>query len=110
MFFNKKTLDARRRSGASGSARKPGLATRSPRFARLVRESWWLIVVAGFVWLALVLATYSKSDPGWSFTGTGAPIANRGGTAGAWIADMLLYLVGASAWWFVAGGVALVVA
>ena len=110
MFFNKKTADAGRRSGAVRAARKSDLATRSPRFARLVRESWWLIVVAGFLWLALVLATYSKSDPGWSFTGTGAPIVNRGGTAGAWLADMLLYLFGASAWWFVAGGIALVVA
>jgi len=110
MFFNKKTQTAGRRSGTVKAARKPDLATRSPRFARLVRESWWLIVVAGFVWLALVLATYSKSDPGWSFTGTGAPIVNRGGTAGAWLADMLLYLFGGSAWWLVAGGIALVVA
>jgi S-DNA-T family DNA segregation ATPase FtsK/SpoIIIE len=110
MFFNKKIPETGRRSGAARAARKPDLATRSPRFARLVRESWWLIVVAGFVWLALVLASYSKSDPGWSFTGTGAPIANRGGTAGAWLADMLLYLFGGSAWWFVAGGIALVVA
>jgi hypothetical protein len=35
-----------------------------------VRESWWLLVVAGFLWLALILATYSKSDPGWSFSGS----------------------------------------
>ena len=110
MFFNKKMSDTRRRPVASQTARKANLATRSPRFARLVRESWWLLVVAGFVWLALILATYSKADPGWSFTGIGAPIGNRGGMAGAWLADVLLYLFGASAWWFVAGGLSLVVA
>ena len=110
MFFNKKAPATGRRPAALKTARKADLATRSPRFARLVRESWWLLVVAGFVWLALILATYSKADPGWSFTGTGAPIDNRGGLAGAWLADVLLYLFGASAWWFVAAGIALVIA
>ncbi|MBK6337510.1 MAG: DNA translocase FtsK 4TM domain-containing protein [Betaproteobacteria bacterium] len=32
-----------------------------------MRESWWLLVVAAFLWLALILATYTKADPGWSF-------------------------------------------
>ncbi len=59
-------------------------ATLSPRFARLVRESWWFLVVAAFLYLGLILATYSKSDPGWSFSGTGAALQNRGGAVGAW--------------------------
>jgi S-DNA-T family DNA segregation ATPase FtsK/SpoIIIE len=82
----------------------------SPRFARLLRESWWLLVVAGFLYLALILATYSRNDAGWSSTGTGAPIANRGGAVGAWLSDLLLYLFGFSAWWWVVGGVVLVIA
>jgi len=77
--------------------------------ARLLRESWWLLVAACFLYLALTLFTYTKSDPGWSFSGTGAPIANRGGVAGAWLSDLLLYLFGLSAWWWVVGGVVLVV-
>jgi len=89
---------------------QPAEPALSPRFARLVRESWWFLVVAGFLYLALILATYSKSDPGWSFSGTGAPLANRGGVVGAWLADLLLYLFGLSAWWWVAGGVVLVIA
>jgi DNA segregation ATPase FtsK/SpoIIIE, S-DNA-T family len=84
--------------------------TLSPRFARLVRESWWLIVVAAFLWLALVLWTYTRDDPAWSTSGIGAPIANKGGVAGAWLSDLLFYLFGVSAWWWVAGGVVLVVA
>jgi DNA segregation ATPase FtsK/SpoIIIE, S-DNA-T family len=79
----------------------------SPRFARLLRESWCLLVVAALVYLALILATYTKTDPGFSFTGTGAPIANRGGVVGAWLSDLLLYLFGLSAWWWVVGGVVL---
>ena len=105
MFLNRKPTTVR--GGAlTGAAPAP----LSPRFARLVRESWWLLVVAGFLWLALILATYSKSDPGWSFSGIGGPIVNRGGVAGAWLADVLLYLFGASAWWWVVAGVVLVLA
>jgi DNA segregation ATPase FtsK/SpoIIIE-like protein len=64
----------------------------------------------GFLYLALILATYSRNDAGWSSTGTGAPIANRGGAVGAWLSDLLLYLFGFSAWWWVVGGVVLVIA
>ncbi|MGE5087794.1 MAG: DNA translocase FtsK [Candidatus Levyibacteriota bacterium] len=81
----------------------------SPRIARLVRESWWLLVVAAFLYLALILATYTKSDPGWSYSGSGAPLGNRGGFIGAWLSDLLLYLFGFSAWWWVVGGIVLVV-
>ena len=92
-----------RRSGPPGR-------TLAPRFAALLRESWWLLIVAFFAYLALIMATYSRTDPGWSFSGTGAPIANKGGVAGAWIADLLLYLFGASGWWWVFAGAILVVA
>src|SRR5258708_5807432 len=84
--------------------------TLSPRFARLVRESWWLLVVAAFLYLGLILATYSKMDPGWSFSGTGALLANRAGMIGAWLSDLLLYLFGRPGWWRVMGGVVLVIA
>jgi S-DNA-T family DNA segregation ATPase FtsK/SpoIIIE len=84
--------------------------TLSPRFARLVRESWWLLVVAFLAYLALILASYTSTDPGWSFSGTGAPLGNRGGPVGAWVADLLLYLFGVSAWWWVVGGAVLIVA
>ena len=82
----------------------------SPRFAALLRESWWLLVVALLAYLALVLATYARSDAGWSYSGNGNAIVNKGGVVGAWIADILLYLFGASAWWWVFAGAILVVA
>ena len=98
-------------SNASGNRRGANAeAGLSPRFARLVRESWWLLVVAAVGYLALILASYTATDPGWSFSGTGAPIGNRGGVVGAWIADLSLYLFGASAWWFAIGGTVLVIA
>ena len=81
----------------------------APRTARLVRESWWLIVVAIIAYLALILATYTRGDPGFSYTGTSDVIANRGGAFGAWLADLLLYLFGLSAWWWVVAGVVAIV-
>ena len=102
MFFNSNASANRRLQPAS-----PGL---SPRFARLVSESLLLLVVAMVGYLALILASYTSTDPGWSYSGTGAPIGNRGGVVGAWLADLLLYLFGLSAWWFAIGGVVLVLA
>src|SRR3954465_1767752 len=106
MFFNKNDKPKRR------PARRPEApdVTLSPRFARLVREAFWLVVVAGFLYLALILGSYSRADPGWSFSGTGETVGNRGGFVGAWLSDLLLYLFGLSAWWWVVAGVVLVIA
>jgi S-DNA-T family DNA segregation ATPase FtsK/SpoIIIE len=101
-MFSKRNGNARRRP-------PPPAPELSPRMARLLRESWWLLVAASFLYLALTLVTYTKTDPAWSTTGVGGAIANRGGVVGAWLSDLLLYLFGVSAWWWVAGGIALVV-
>src|SRR5437762_3253046 len=101
MFYKRNGNRKRRRSQAE--------ATLSPRFARLVRESWCLLVAAVLIYIALILSTYTKSDRGFSFTGTSDSIANRGGVVGAWLSDLLLYLFGLSAWWWVAGGVMLLI-
>ncbi|HXU56931.1 MAG TPA: DNA translocase FtsK 4TM domain-containing protein, partial [Casimicrobiaceae bacterium] len=102
MIFKQKTHRQRR----AAATPEPTL---SPRLAALVRESWWLLVVAIFAYLALILATYQRSDPGWSFSGSGTAIHNKGGAVGAWLADLLLYLFGVSAWWWVFAGIVLVV-
>ncbi len=90
-----------------GSARVDGRLTR--RHVALVHEAWWLLVVALLAFLALILATYHRTDPAWSYSGAGGAIQNKGGVVGAWLADILLYLFGLSAWWWVVAGVVLVV-
>ena len=105
MFSNKNSMSARR-----GATAAPAPATLSPRFARLVRESLWFAVVALCAYAALILASYSPGDPAWSYSGDGAPLRNRGGAIGAWLADLLLYLFGLSAWWLVVAGMAITVA
>src|SRR5512146_1074411 len=72
------------------------------KIAALLRESKWFVLIAAALYLALVFATFNKADPGWSHSATGAAISNAGGRVGAWISDILLFLFGISAWWWVA--------
>jgi len=105
MFFNKNSS-----APVRGAAAMRGASPLSPRFARLVRESIWFAIVALLAYVALILASYSPGDPAWSYSGDGSPIVNRGGAIGAWLADLLLYLFGISAWWLVVAGVAITIA
>ncbi len=59
------------------------------------------LVLGAVVWLigVLALATHGATDPGFSTSGTGAPLVNRAGLAGAWASDAALFFFGASAWW-----------
>ncbi|HQR53635.1 MAG TPA: DNA translocase FtsK 4TM domain-containing protein, partial [Burkholderiales bacterium] len=72
-----------------------------PRIAGLIRESWWLLLVGASIYLLLVLVTYHKGDPAWSVSATSDVVRNAGGRLGAWLSDILLYLFGISAYWFV---------
>ena len=109
MIFNKNKQPISRRQSAVSSRSRATESSLSPRFARLLHESRWLLIVAVLIYLALILATYHKSDAAWSFSGSGAPLQNKGGVVGAWLADLLLYLFGLSAWWWVGAGVVVVV-
>jgi S-DNA-T family DNA segregation ATPase FtsK/SpoIIIE len=80
----------------------PAVAAPNPRLGRVLREAGWIVFLALGLYLMLVLATYSRNDPGPFFSGTGEAIANKGGAMGAWLADALLYIFGWSAWWWVA--------
>ena len=72
-----------------------------PRLAALAGEAWWLVLVLVAVYLALVLFTYDKADPGWSHSTPSPDVHNAGGRFGAWVADCGLYLFGLSAYWWV---------
>ncbi|HET7729977.1 MAG TPA: DNA translocase FtsK 4TM domain-containing protein, partial [Usitatibacter sp.] len=78
------------------------LQAANPRLGRVLREAGWILLLGIGAYLALILATYHRGDPGPFFSGQGAPVVNKGGVAGAWIAEALLYLFGISAWWWVA--------
>jgi len=85
------------KTGAGRSAENP----LPPQIAALLRESWWLAVVVLALYLALILLTFDKGDPGWSHSASVEQIRNSGGRIGAWLSDILLFIFGLSAWWWV---------
>ena|SRR5687767_2958112 len=72
-----------------------------PKLASLLRESGWLALLAVALYLTLILATFDKTDPGWSHSVVVDQVRNAGGRFGAWLADILLFVFGISAWWWV---------
>ena len=68
--------------------------------ARGSREGALLVISAVAIYLLVSIASYDPGDPGWSNAGHVDRIANQGGVAGAWIADVLLYLFGFMAYLF----------
>jgi len=88
-------------SAAKSAVHKTPRKPLPPKIAALLRESWWLLLIGAALYLVLILATYSKSDPGWSHQVSGSQVVNAGGKAGAWVADVALYVFGLSAWWWV---------
>jgi S-DNA-T family DNA segregation ATPase FtsK/SpoIIIE len=71
-----------------------------PRISNLLREASWLLLALAGIYLTLVLVTYHPQDPAWSHTGTRLTVQNAGGVLGAYVSDILLYLFGVSAWWW----------
>ena len=67
---------------------------------RLFLEIRWFLTLGLCLGLIAILVTYSKSDPAWSHASFEAP-SNIGGRFGAWTADLLLYIFGVSAFWWV---------
>ena len=67
----------------------------------LLRESRWLLLVACALYFTVALYGYDPADPAWSHSASGALTSNPGGALGANLSDVLFYLFGFSAWWWV---------
>ncbi len=70
------------------------------RLVRLLSEARWIALAVLFLYFVMILLTYNKSDPGWSHDVVVSKVANLGGRAGAWLADLMLFIFGFSAWWW----------
>lgn len=94
MFLKKSTpINARREAEVSQS---------NALVSTLIKEAWWLGLVLSGLYIAIILFTYNREDPSWSHMAADSSIIhNSGGNVGAWLSDMLLYLFGFSAWWWV---------
>ena len=70
------------------------------RLVRLLSEARWIALAVMFLYFVLILLTYNKADPGWSHDVVVTKAINVGGRAGAWLADLMLFIFGFSAWWW----------
>jgi S-DNA-T family DNA segregation ATPase FtsK/SpoIIIE len=71
------------------------------KIGSLLQESRWLGVGALAVFLIMALWGFHRGDPGWSHAVGGQTLQNPAGKAGAWVSDLMLYVFGVSAWWWV---------
>lgn len=92
-FMTKTSQAYTRKTDATKAPPLPG------RLVRLLSEARWLILAAVTLYLILIFLTYSPVDPGWSHANVVSKLNNVGGRAGAWLADLLLFIFGLSAWW-----------
>src|SRR5574343_2033946 len=78
---------------------------RSPlpeKIGGLLQETRWLALGALALFVGMALWGFNRADPGWSHAASSPVVHNPAGRAGAWLADLLLYLFGLSAWWWIA--------
>jgi S-DNA-T family DNA segregation ATPase FtsK/SpoIIIE len=71
------------------------------RLFALLRESRWILLVACALYFTVALYGYDPADPAWSHSVSGMHTRNPGGVLGAYLSDLLFYLFGFSAWWWV---------
>ena len=85
---------------AQARKRNPNAAPLTHHVSRGVREGALIVLSAIAVYLLVSLLTYHNGDPGWSHSGVRGSVSNVGGVAGAWFADVFLYLLGFLAYLF----------
>ncbi|MDM7482146.1 MAG: DNA translocase FtsK 4TM domain-containing protein [Halomonas sp.] len=101
---DKRTQRNARQSPSRSSTRVTAAKDKARRFGlRLqgsVREGVVVVMLAICVFLLLSLFSYHPADPGWSYQGPETQVRNWMGPVGAWLADVLYSLLGASALWW----------
>lgn len=90
-----------RSAGRNKRNQKSGSSPATDRVVSLFGEAKWVIYAALAAALAVTLFTWHPTDPGWVSTSSSPLVQNRLGMVGAYISDILYYLVGLSAWWLV---------
>lgn len=103
---SRSSSQTRQRARYGSQEQKPQVPS---RLQKVLKEARWLMTLVLAVYLLLALVTYHKTDPGWSLGTQVSRIANKGGVVGAWLADVMLYLFGFSAYWWCALLISLVV-
>ncbi|RUR33503.1 DNA translocase FtsK [Vreelandella andesensis] len=96
--------NSRQPSSTAPTGRVKAVKDKARRFGlRLqgsAREGVVVVLLALCVFLLLALFSYDPADPGWSYQGPETEVQNWMGPVGAWLADVLYSLLGASALWW----------
>ncbi|GAB2877640.1 DNA translocase FtsK [Pseudoduganella ginsengisoli] len=71
------------------------------RLVRLLSEARWMAIAVLTIYIVLIMASYNKLDPGWSHSNAVPRVYNLGGKAGAYLSDLMLFIFGFSAWWWI---------
>ncbi len=71
------------------------------RLVRLLSEARWMAIAVLTIYIVLIMASYNKLDPGWSHSNAVPRVFNLGGKAGAYLSDLMLFIFGFSAWWWI---------
>ena len=83
----------------SAGQRNVSLQNAPPKARRFSQELSLLLGAAVLLLAGVALLTYSRLDPAWSTSGAQANAGNWLGLLGAWFADALYFVLGASVWW-----------
>ncbi|MES2830809.1 MAG: DNA translocase FtsK 4TM domain-containing protein [Pseudomonadota bacterium] len=89
-----RTAQAYTRNSTAGTQPLPN------RVVRLLSEARWLLMASLVLYLVLILFSYTRSDPGFSFSTGVMKVQNWGGRTGAYLSDLMLFVFGFSAWWW----------
>ncbi|MBY0241300.1 MAG: DNA translocase FtsK 4TM domain-containing protein [Burkholderiaceae bacterium] len=95
---------SRNSSPASSNRNTRNSSERQPlpnRLVRLLSEARWLAIAVLTIYVVLIMASYNKLDPGWSHSNVVPRVYNLGGRAGAYLSDLMLFIFGFSAWWWI---------
>ncbi len=64
-------------------------------------EIFWIILIVLTIWMILSLVTWDPLDTSWSHVTSSNTIENYCGILGSYFSDVLFYLFGFSAWWWI---------
>ena len=76
---------------------KPDLAA---QLAPRLKDGAFIALVALALYLTLALLSFDRTDPGWTYTGSGESVNNLVGRSGAWVADVFFFFFGFLAYVF----------
>ncbi len=79
---------------------KPNRRPLAIQMSHRLREGLFIISITIALFSFVSFATFHQADPGWSSTGMNTSVANWGGRAGAFLADVFLSLFGCMAFFF----------